>query len=309
MSVTFLRISHFRDWMANFYPKFQINWEFVNQVVGNWDLLWRQKRQLISPWVEYEAYMRATLTMSQLQTYGYLFEWLDFFTNLLNTHWENNPSHYNFIHDEALVDQFGNMLTLQKHVLILNCRKKYGKGFKNREFFSRKTIDLGRYPLSHYVKNWHVPRGQFQVQGQDLTELECVVMISINHVHEEKQAKGLLKVMTNHLMDHGTIMTNVLSKYDSEAVHSMSGEWMELDFDNKNHWTLFVEQCAEREIKFFLVVETKNGYHVLLKNKDLDKHQQLFLRQNPFKFEYTVHTNIFCPVPGTWQGGFPVKLL
>ena len=58
-----------------------------------------------------------------------------------------------------------------------------------------------------------------------------------------------------------------------------------------------------------MIVETMNGYHVVAKSDVDQRDKALQLAQDLRVNTFVGNPRTMCPVPGTYQGGFPVKLL
>jgi hypothetical protein len=80
-------------------------------------------------------------------------------------------------------------------------------------------------------------------------------------------------------------------------------ELITIDIDGKELYPKVAEFLKEIDEQPAAVIETHGGYHVLL-NKS-EKTSLLF------KEFSSIHTmgDIFCPIPGTYQGGFPVRFV
>ena len=77
-------------------------------------------------------------------------------------------------------------------------------------------------------------------------------------------------------------------------------------------------------IRIYCAIETRGGYHFILKNEDIDGKQKRFifteldrhkvLTKNSngkeiMKDSIDILKDPMAPIPGTYQGGFPVKIV
>lgn len=107
------------------------------------------------------------------------------------------------------------------------------------------------------------------------------------------------------------------SVYKSELHKCSENIFKKLDVDTKDPEKIeeLRKILEENKIRMHLVIETKNGFHVLIntKNGDIDtegnKALYQFVSQAEVKSWITVEKNAMVVIPGTFQAGFPVRIV
>ena len=99
-----------------------------------------------------------------------------------------------------------------------------------------------------------------------------------------------------------------------------SKHFIDIDFDidkEKDCYLLdkFINDMTSQNIYFF-IIETRGGYHVVLKLSTIPKKFNLYelthildcgAKRSNDKNEIVINSNAMIPLPGTYQGGFKVR--
>jgi hypothetical protein len=92
-------------------------------------------------------------------------------------------------------------------------------------------------------------------------------------------------------------------------IAKQSSHWFHMENDNKS----LITPSQIRELipsEELVLIESRNGYHILLPKKQITK--ELYALINDILFKTKICTKVsgnMFPTPGTWQNGFPVRLL
>lgn len=243
---------------------------------------------------------------------------------------------YQFIHNEKDIRQFYDFLGLDHFVFQILARQKYDpnldKGQNQVVQASIYASDSGQFLTK--LKRYQVENGLYTIKtGDEIYPIPLSGMamyLTINPFDPVKAGRNLFKEMTELVYNNiGNSDTGLIEKkfkfldreFLSELVKTSCYDVLHFDVDEKNDQTtpkisnLFDEILPtefDRDHKV-LIVETKNGYHVLIKLDPSEKpiigkvHKYLKSLKN-FEIELC-HKNNSCIIPGTLQGGFPAGIL
>jgi len=230
------------------------------------------------------------------------------------------------VYNEDLIRHFFEyndlLATNEAQLLLLDARKKYCSELTStdrvvdrkvlRYYYNLDTI-VQKVKAISYVEN------RFFIHGTDkpMPKEAFVLYVTLNPLDTIKAWFRLINDMNNQLLqamkDENAFRR--FSRIDVEwisALHkSVSRKlyWV-IDIDEKDFTLL--HYVLNSDIKFRRVIETKNGFHVIVHVNDengkllfrdkiidkLDGREFIELKKNPM-----------VPVPGTLQGGFEVKIL
>ena len=136
------------------------------------------------------------------------------------------------------------------------------------------------------------------------------------------------RINSNKTDWNGSNITNLNSNLDSCIQKSVyDKKWTILDLDDKLQYFVLKNYLLQFDIKPFCIIETKNGYHFILDNKNLNPTQKKEIFTGNLKnwsfecqdkngknikknfVDILSNDNVFTAVPGTIQGGFNVEFL
>ena len=84
--------------------------------------------------------------------------------------------------------------------------------------------------------------------------------------------------------------------------------WSDFDVDTKDIDILRVCEEILEDHNCFKILETRGGYHVLVKTKEVPSHKQKTFYKELAKFS-DITGDCMLPAPGTYQGGFVPRFL
>lgn len=230
------------------------------------------------------------------------------------------------IYDEDLVRYFfkyNDLLTTNEaHLLLLDARKKYCSELTSTDRVVDRKVLRYYYNLDtivQKVKAISCVENRFFMHetNKPIPKEAFVLYVTLNPLDTVKAWFRLVNDMNNQLLqaikDENAFRR--FSRIDVEwisALHkSVSRKlYWAIDIDRKD--STLLHRILNSGIKFRRVIETKNGFHVivhinnengklLFRDKIIDKldgGEFVELKKNPM-----------VPVPGTLQGGFEVKIL
>ena len=83
-----------------------------------------------------------------------------------------------------------------------------------------------------------------------------------------------------------------------------------VDLDLKSKFSMIKQELITQGIIVKVIIETRGGYHFLIKTDLLTSEMKKYIYTNLKKNKFVdILKNPFSPVPGTYQGGFKVKLI
>lgn len=246
-------------------------------------------------------------------------------------------THYSFVYDETQVNAFHNLLSplenSEAYFLSMSARTKYLTEHEREyyqlgrtEMFARKLVKRSDFDAyMRVVRTLEVAYGGYTSKTDvPLPDKAMVVYANINPVSGEKALQEFYTKTNEMLFDLGrneqtrerfakldTLLMNCYQRARSRKT------LLDVDFDTKKDAVVheFVNELQSQGVTYF-VVETKSGYHVLMKKSTVNFNYPAVVSElnkkvkakNP-KAEVVVNKNDMVPLPGTLQAGFRVRLL
>lgn len=219
---------------------------------------------------------------------------------------------YSFIHDAEQIKRFARLIdsSTKLHHLYLCARPKYQSTddtrLKHNKYMSPRTI-FSHTPeeLVNVVHRYELEVGAYQSDGKPLPPESLVVYCSTNARDGKKAAKKLVtEIVENAFTDDGDYFNHLYSRFTSCVMSSKEGtRLVTVDIDDKKQYPEVKEFLDSIPLVPEAVIETRGGYHVLL-----PIHPRL---PDVYKKYSKIHEmgDISCPIPGTYQGGFPVRFV
>lgn len=247
------------------------------------------------------------------------------------------PTHY-LVYDEQQVKQFAALIGPGMHQLFIAARPKYSRppGMKREEadeFVSsdatdnpevdnhpkqdkssirarhmspRNLVDADPEAFLSAVRKYEVPLTFYKDRGILIPTDNMVIYSTTNPRNPRQAAKKLATELLNAGFDHrDDDYFNHLESHLTSAIMSSKQKtnWVTIDIDDKS------EYAEVRDLlKSFgmtpTVIETRGGYHVLFD----PVHPKTGQVYKAFSKKHTMG-DTFAPVPGTIQGGFPVRFV
>jgi hypothetical protein len=264
--------------------------------------------------------------------------------------------YYSIVYDEEELKYFytnilPRLTETEVYFVSLSARNKYLSEEEREELqlgrteMFNKTIvrkdEWGRFIRS--IRKFECnKRGYTTKNNSYIPEKSIVCYININPSDTIKALGEFKKVLNEYEIEIASIAfnkrqtTNIaqrLNKLDNSlmtAYQQSTGEktWIDIDCDvNKKYKPHEDEELKEymeyKGLKDYYWIDTRSGYHLLLKRKELTFNPQ-DLTKEIYKGYYSymnsineiygsteviVNKNAMIPLPGTFQGGYPVRVL
>lgn len=221
---------------------------------------------------------------------------------------------YNLIYDEEQIKEFARLIDSEHtyQQLCIVARPKYQAGVKNRHMSPKMFFGYTPEMYLDLVKKYELPVGSYKDNGVPFPD-NCLVVYGTTNSRNGRQAarKFIDEIMDAALNEkeekEGYIFNHLSSALDAAIAKSKGDvKLITVDIDSKEEYPEVKEFLDERKIKPKAVVETRGGYHVMIGVNDLTS-----MKGELHKKFNTKHTigDMFCAVPGTIQGGFPVRFV
>lgn len=144
--------------------------------------------------------------------------------------------------------------------------------------------------------------GLYQTKkGEVVTSDSVVLYLNFNSLDPSAAWRELQIKFLKTGFDKG-----VIDVYMSELHKSSRSKVHRLDIDTKNVGDLYKLVCLFQAGSELMSVETKNGFHVILKNKSVSQALYRFVDTHP---EMSMIKNGMMALPGCYQAGHPVKMI
>lgn len=213
---------------------------------------------------------------------------------------------YNFIYDELQIRQFAELIGLQDsiHQIFVAARSKYNKNvqFKTAHVANYSFFDVSIDKFINFIKKCEVSVG---IYGSNLPT-DCFAVYCTTNARKGKiAAKNFItNCLDSMFSGDEKIFNNMHEKLTGTIMASKEKTvFTTIDIDSKEDYKKVKDYLKSKEIKPAAIVETRGGYHVLIKTDEN--------LGDIYKTFSSIHTmgDTFCPIPGTLQGGFPVKFV
>jgi hypothetical protein len=242
-----------------------------------------------------------------------------------------------------------NLSNNEIYFLSLSARNKYltGKereyyGLGRTEMFERTIVRERNWSkFLRKIKRFQTVEGSYLTKKNlPIPEKSMVVYFNINPTNVLKAYNEFSHTMSEYFMElglnasKGGDLENVSKRMKKMDVLLMNcfqrnrgtKHYIDIDFDipKDETWVLskFLDNLKENNVTYY-VIDTKSGYHVMLlrdsvkynfpevvKNlQDEANEYRLGKMISEQHWEIVVNKNEMVPLPGTYQAGYPVKIL
>lgn len=226
--------------------------------------------------------------------------------------------------------------TVPAIVVSLFCRSKYESAEAKQDKALHTRLEQDIYTqhseLDILISKFQRPRAYTHRQMGDLREVSSSTLVVYMSMNPRDQIAPLLKL-------HQTVMGAVLTgaKIPERLDHALVQEihkseqhrvWVEVDIDTKDRTRIrrFFQHAGEHTpdilSRIAFTVETRGGYHIVFRKCDFpaDMWRTCGLPEFAYtepgrdgrmcqKTYFDIRGDVCVPVPGTLQGGFPVRMV
>lgn len=219
----------------------------------------------------------------------------------------------NLAHLESFIEFLPNLEDNEKYYLSLFARKKYVPSLIQ---LSDKT-QLARFlatkeNMASKIKQLEVPMSSYRLKDKPVPK-EALVLYINPTPRNLKKATPLLGIrcwnlytQANNYNIHQEAMSAIQVSRDRRI-------FVVFDVDNKE--IDIISLCKSLKFKHYSVIETRGGYHILIDSKNETEYRKM--KNLPLNWHQLLREKIdvdqtgdqLTPVPGTYQGGFPVKMI
>jgi hypothetical protein len=218
---------------------------------------------------------------------------------------------YNLVYDEEQIKEFARLIDTENtyQQLCIVARPKYHAGVKNRHMSPKMFFGYTPEMYVDMVRKYELPVGSYKDKGVSFPD-DCLVIYGTTNSRNGRQAaRKFIDEVLNASLGGGDehVFTHLSSTLDSAIASSKAKtKLVTIDIDSKDEWPEVKEFLEEKKVKPKAIVETRGGYHVMLDADDLPALKGELHKK--FNSKHTIG-DMFCAVPGTIQGGFPVKFV
>jgi hypothetical protein len=217
---------------------------------------------------------------------------------------------HRFVYDEEQIKRFARLIDTENgyHQLCLFVRPKYHTGVKNRNVGIRTFYGYTPEVFLEQVKKHELPVGSYKDNGTEYPN-DCFVLYSSTNTRDGKKAAKMFidELLSAAFEENKYIFNHLKSRLDSTIMSSKGKtKYLTIDIDAKDEWPEVKDWLAEKGTKIDALIETRGGYHVMINMDEIAK-----LKGELHKKFASKHTigDMMCAVPGTLQGGFPVRFV
>ena len=223
-------------------------------------------------------------------------------------------TNYKVICDEKLLNDFIDELpdntVNERYYFCLFARKKYCREIKyiksDKSQLARKVATKDR--LFGKIKQMECELGSYLQDDVDIPQEALALYINPNPRCMRKATFQLLKRLAD-IVCVDSPGFNPQAEAMSCIQRSCSRRVVS-DFDVDTKDIDIVRTCEDilEDHNCFKILETRGGYHVLVKTKEVPKHKQRTFYKQLAEFS-DITGDCMLPAPGTYQGGFVPKFL
>lgn len=213
---------------------------------------------------------------------------------------------YNFIYDSEQVKKFARLIGTENHLHLtfLCSRPKYDRRFKQNvispKSFYNKTAD----EFLELVRRYEVEYQTYTEKDIPIPSSALVLYSTTNPRNGRKAGKKLITELIDATFNDTDMFQHLQSRLTSAIMSSKeTTNLLTIDIDDKNEYGPVQAFLQAEEIPVVATVETRGGYHILFSPNYKTK-----IVYDHLSSKHTIG-DTFCPIPGTIQGGFPVRFI
>lgn len=205
----------------------------------------------------------------------------------------------------------------------ITARKKYCNNLSNNGCFKRTVVryrgDEKQQKLVDVVRNYEIPLGTYKDQrlGIPVTQEAIALYTSINPRNAKRATQSLTNdILENVFANEHKFFSHIDEKFKGKLQKYAINKYIGIDLDTKDE-EIFQKVMTDicEYVSVYVVIETRGGYHIIIPKIEL---QRITNGLSAGHFLYTrlsekydeidkISSDLFSPIPGTYQGGFPVK--
>jgi hypothetical protein len=211
-----------------------------------------------------------------------------------------------FVWDKSEIDKFISLMYVDGDTTYLHIQQRKKYGAKKDMIINRKSVRSVSAITDRIVS---MDTTYVNDETKILVPIDqCVFYMSIEPCDVKKAQKAASLSIVNRIFNDESF--SFTSIYYSELQRTISSRrWIDIDVDVKSEKLL--NDILSEVPSYHIVIETQGGYHVILPSKDqtstsMRNIYEKFVKCNK---EVEIKKRSLCPVPGTIQKGFKVKII
>jgi hypothetical protein len=214
-------------------------------------------------------------------------------------------------------------------------REEYGLG--RTEMFERRLIRYSTWErFLRTIRKFETNDGSYLTKKGKVIPQDCMICyININPSDTLKAYREFNKIMNDYMYELSQCaingrpiddITNRINKMNTLLMNCFQKNrgikhWIDVDFDIPKTEIIIIKHLTDflskKKIKY-CVIDTRSGFHVTIDRHTLNSNfhdtldncrNEMFNKyKETIKWEIEVNKNEMVPLPGTWQGAYPVKI-
>ena len=202
-------------------------------------------------------------------------------------------------------------------------RKKYCSKLSNNGCFKRTVVhysdDEKQQKLVDVVRNYEIPLDTYKDQrsGIPVPQNAIALYTSINPRNAIHATQSLTNdILENAFANEHKFFSHIDQKFKNKLQKYPVKKYIGIDLDTKDE-EIFQKVMKDicEYVNVYVVIETRGGYHIIIPKRELQRTTNglsaghfLYTRlSEKYDAINKISSDLFSPIPGTYQGGFPVK--
>lgn len=218
---------------------------------------------------------------------------------------------YEIIKDAQLLRDFIDWLPAlqegEKFYCCLFARKKYLPSMKSSDKSQLRRFLSDKKRLFNKIEQMEVKMGAYKIKGEPAPPESLVLYVNPNPRSLEKaafdsiiQLTELLKRKNKHFNPQQEVMSAIQKSIGNKV-------YLDFDIDEKDFDLNQLDGVLNRSC--LRIVQTRGGYHVLVKLDEIDPQFKKTFYQNMMALGVDQSGDQLLPVPGCTQGGFMPRFI
>lgn len=220
---------------------------------------------------------------------------------------------YNLVYDEEQIKRFAKLIDSENsmHHMFIAARPKYISSdtdrSRNRHMNTKVSFNKSPEEFVRLVRKYELPVGSYNDDGYVYPN-NCLVIYCTTNARDGFQAgRKLISKLVDGAFEgaKAEIFNHLYSNVDSCLMSSKEKiKLVTIDIDEKEQYAEVKQFLDDKKIVPAAVIETRGGYHVLITAEDASNSRI----HHHYGKKITIN-DTFCPIPGTIQGGWPVRFV
>lgn len=185
----------------------------------------------------------------------------------------------------------------------------------------RYNYDETQQKLIDVVRNYEIPLGTYRDQqsGINVPQEAIEVYTSINPRDPIQATQSLTNdILEKAFSNEKEFFSHIDQKFKNKLQKYATKKYIGIEIDTKDE-AIFQKVMKDvcEHVNVYVVIEHRYGYHIIIPKRELQRTtnglrtRHFLYTQLAKKYDsiYKISSDLFSPIPGTYQGGFPVKFM